>query len=753
MYYYNINSAVGFYQSYLTMLLYTNVYFQELSLIDTSYDSKDGDTSCYNNPYFSKYLGNRQIILNSKDNPTQIGPQNAGKTLLYQLQSFYNYSKDSSKQVGFLAYINKTFNLYFNNLEFKDEQKCCKAYNSYSCMDECCQYCRGAYTGNCEIKKPCEHTLSFTDKNEIFNNKDVETGLTWYEAMSGKYDDKMYAKSLTNMVYGKFDVQSTFTKYLTYFNESLDFPLDTYIKYAKMAGYILTIEGTQTEITGTDLFKNILYELYFEDGKGNKKDTTKFNITDRWEKISIKIKYDPEGGYPFGLDRPSYREGIMAYSYPETSLNPTVQKIDFFNTYCTPLVAITPSNTVDATPLKIAGDPNKDNGFYDSKNLYCEDPNADSIKSCLLPGKTPGKLDLYTQNSRKGYCFDTKTNNVSELTITKPNWTFPTPPPIPQYKCWNLKAKNVNGKEDLVIISLFIWPDNGNAYYHLNDDPLSNEKLIAGTTTMTFDSVNVDPENHEIRNCSLTFGQGETILGGNLGMNSDGSYTTFDNKIPIPSYITQQPLLPPSPNLYQWILKTSKNQIFKLRLDSQGVYTIDDQPVNVTWKNLTIILSNNPKISTGSSWSLTFGENDSIIKAIGMDGTNPINFITPFIPTLIPPQKPVSPIFNLNTTKPTWRIENRSLHCSFDYEVYINGNKVLQGKTTTTDGDWKSPTYTANGGDVLEFKAQADHRNTRWVSWTRNLEIGHDYRIYNDCSCYYSGDPCINIKKNGEPGY
>ena len=107
------------------------------------------------------------------------------------------------------------------------------------------------------------------------------------------------------------------------------------------------------------------------------------------------------------------------------------------------------------------------------------------------------------------------------------------------------------------------------------------------------------------------------------------------------------------------------------------------------------------------------------------------------------PNSTLIPSSNLNIIHPTWKIENKSATCAFDYQVYINGNMVLNDHVKLET--WTSQTYTANGGDLLEFKASGRSSGGRWNTWSKRLEMGKNYTIYNDCSCFFSGDPCINI--------
>ena len=778
-YYKNVASAVAFFPAYLTMLAYEITFFQEYSLVKTN--DILIEKKYYPNPYLSYAIGEYQNILS--DNPMQ----QTGKNLLGSFQQYFKYPEAGKLRTGYLEYVFTMFKLYFDSLDVKETTNgCCTDVERWNLI-KCCKF----YDIHIGCKAiDCLKYKVLTDTSGVIESR-VEPGTnkTLYDALSAKNNDKYYAKEVTIPESEKSKMQQIIFNFLTYFNEALSFPYDTFIKYQKISGYRLYNPNTGEDITHIDLFNNMAFELFF--GADGNNFTNKCTKEYSWERIPIKQDLDPEGGYPFGTDRPSYKKGVTAALHPEnyTFNNTLIDDIENFNNYCTSIVQIDRGSIVNASPLKLPDDPNTSSGFYDLTNLYCEDPEADCIKSSLLPGRSPGDKDNnIIPNTRKGYCFNNVTKKASNLISTN------TPPASRYYKCWNFYFNGVldvlvrepnEGPYPYRFISGLIskWEESGSYIQIVGGNPVHNgrikfdsdQNIIFGdgdyvvidkiipylsrlpvhaatdyykTWTLTSDNQNIllldfggnwfingipihnkgwgtfllyDNSN------SFLFGPDETIISGTL--NSNKLMNT-----PITNDVIKLPVPPGTGGNKLWKLYLPTGNISRLELKYGNKYYFDDKLLsNIFTTNLTLNFSTTD--SPESDSYVEFGKDEAIIS--GSIKNQDI--------TLLPmkPNSTLIPSSNLNIIHPTWKIENKSATCAFDYQVYINGNMVLNDHVKLET--WTSQTYTANGGDLLEFKASGRSSGGRWNTWSKRLEMGKNYTIYNDCSCFFSGDPCINI--------
>jgi hypothetical protein len=595
-----------FYNSYIYIMNYSIVYYQELAMYDPkpiNINNKD----VYHNPWISTSIGTMD----------QLGGPQSG--LLGLLQAFCTGNNVIS---GFYNYIINTFQAYYYCIAVEDKDNGCCQDSPYKCK---CVYFY-------KHDEYCDAWKDIVDTSTVLNKTYKDTGKTWYNYISEEYNDPYYSqRQRAEWVYpGKCDqkynpnhdkipltYQDFYTKYMVYYNVNLNYPFETYLDYMKMAGLRILSTTTGANITADDLFNNLLYDLF---NKKDKDGNTRFPITKSLTKIDTRISYDPSGGYPFGYEnnRPSYAEALAAYNNGNADLNPNVEKINSFNTYCTPLVSITPkASSVNAAAFfNIAGDSESPcsffiqggptcpyNGYYQwtlndgvktdilkldshgimfmndieltsnysgwgqrdngviflyknfgigmdynilfsgnniiwginawnnenpglintpitpdlyTYNYYCEDPKADSIKSCLLPGIIPGFNNQATNNSRKTFCLNSQTKTPSNLCKATPDYK-PSVPAPGKFKYWKIMIKN------MLILKL----DENNIYYY-NDTPINDISWNNSTMIFAEDLY------------YFTFGINESIISGVAG-----PYGSFPTPVNPENYIDT--VTPPEP--------------------------------------------------------------------------------------------------------------------------------------------------------------------------------------------------------------
>jgi len=468
-------------------------------------------------------IGNPDTITQTIDNPQKIQRQ-PQDTLLGKLQSYFNYKEDPEFTDGYLGYIYKICDLYINSIIDTDvKKKCCDLpdwfHMSREIFNECCidknsdvaiRTCRpGGWA-------PCQKWIIFKDTSGIFLKEYKDTKKTWYSFMQEKHNDKNYLSEL--VISCDDDSQKHITllpyykKYLMYFYESLQFPFQVFLKFSKQAGYILS-KDDGTPVTEEDLVNNLIVK--------NKK-LASYGNTDKIIKINQKL--DPGGGYPFGPDSPSYREGIMATLAPQSPISPPsgefnledIKKINYFNTFSSPLVPITPNQNIDPkdlAPFINGGDPNS--VYYTESNIKCSDPYADSIKSSLLPGASPGIDGEINPNSRAAYCYNSKNKNPSKLIKYGSN-NLPKPPvPPSSIKSWYLFDKYNNQ----YVLSL--TKDNT---YNTTVGDIKRRSII----TINGDTVSYSSYNNF--SGSVSFGSNEQIIMGYIeGPGTPNGFVDFTN--------------------------------------------------------------------------------------------------------------------------------------------------------------------------------------------------------------------------------
>jgi len=183
--------------------------------------------------------------------------------------------------------------------------------------------------------------------------------------------------------------------YMRLFNEYLNFPFNSLLKLRKTAGF------DDGNIKGKELFDKICYEILEE----NDLDPTDYLNPP----IDFPDIYDRSGGYPFGQDKPSYREAIEKFLDPDTPINGTeIQDAFDFGSYCTPIISVTPGTQFDSSIFNVPGQEEL------SDKSTCPATSI-GVMSCLKAGISPGVVDSSLSNSRIAFCIDKK-NQTKDLT-------------------------------------------------------------------------------------------------------------------------------------------------------------------------------------------------------------------------------------------------------------------------------------------------------------------------------------------------
>ena len=671
-----LSYMVNGYPLYIYIIIYTISYYQELALLDTSTDTQGGP---YSNPYVSSNISKMYSTLNS-------------------LLSFPQTNK------GFMTYIMNTFKCYYNQLTFNTHDNgCCNPSDRNTPLSCCSQW--GKYNV-CTGTWQCDKWTTLDDGFSTLNTVDPKSKRNWYQLISEKYNDNYYSASVLVSIQQNTkgdmkqpspgDAQSNMTKYLAYFNEYLNFPFDTYLNFAKMAGYTPQTSingGPSTPSTSTDLFTYMLTILYADN---------RVPITKPLPKISISFPstQDASKGYPFGLDKPSYAEAYSAVQNFNPS--PTLEDIDHYNTYGTPAYSIEPGASFNATMFNIPGDVKY--GSYSTGTWICADGLADNIRSALLPGASPGlpganpgKTDSATPNSRQTYCINTKTGKLSNLIPYNPNQNYgPSFPPAGKLaRVWEINANNQLYRLQAI-----------NGHIGMNDGPFTNWNNSGGSSTWNF-SLSDGTTGH------LVFDSNSYITDGYISLfqptttpgqsTTPGPYTTPKgtarpwSTTPVPTttyspsksgsitnFITNSP--PPityyDANMPVAAAGTNKLWIFtlggtsyNLTLDSTGAYYLNNNKLsNLQNWNLTIV-------STGT-FSGIFGYNESLIfYNVGNNYSyTPVNYttVTLFNPTNVPilvgpPSKPPAGSNKLWKTS----VMNGQNKLPLTFSMDSNGNFML----------------------------------------------------------------------------
>jgi hypothetical protein len=208
-----------------------------------------------------------------------------------------------------------------------------------------------------------------------------------------------------------------------------------------------------------------------------------------------EIEYDPEGGYPFGISAPSYKKGVDAYLNPKSYDN--IEQTNNFKTYCSPDIIIDNSSLNNSTCLNFKPSINKfDASIFNNiegqdkiynENMICEDLYADTVKSCLKPGVSPGNIDKAIPNSRYTYCYNSKTGKTSQLLNTNSNLTCDNSETLYDLSKYISMGKKINPFSVLSLENFNLSSiDNENVYNIGSKITLKNNENILKMKTTIF---------------------------------------------------------------------------------------------------------------------------------------------------------------------------------------------------------------------------------------------------------------------------
>ena len=400
---YGIGPAITFLPQYLIIISYTMAYYHELALLDETFPDPTLPSydQGYYNPWMSPTIGLPISLYSGPIGKGQFKTQavsQASGTLLGSLQQIC---------AQFQSYIDTTFELYFNGLIVTTPQGrdngCCPD-SAMKCCSQSCEYC----PPNCT---PCsswtiwriQDTTNSASVQIIPNDITVPNNAgDWYGAMRTKYPNYTFYSTDTHEVKvdNTWNDGTALVVYMNCFREFLNFPYNHLIDYCKIAGY-----NVPSNITGDQLYYNTLNRLFPKKGYTNPQTygipvSIPFDLSN-----STTFSYDLSGGYPFGLKAPSYRQAIQKYITPDQVVLPDssslLQDTLEFNTYCSPIINITPVQFFDATMFNIKGD----DASTPWGNAACDIGNTGAV-SCVKAGYSPGDSSNIIPSSRTAFCVD-----------------------------------------------------------------------------------------------------------------------------------------------------------------------------------------------------------------------------------------------------------------------------------------------------------------------------------------------------------
>jgi hypothetical protein len=401
--------CIGFLPQFIIIMTYTVTYYHELALLDERILSYQ---TGYENPWISDVIGDTTCLyIVGQGWNDQASSQNT-TNLLGKLQDICK---------SFQIYINTTFEVYFNGLTVTTgtwDNGCCDSPFS------CCLNFDGKCGERC-VKYPAWGITDSANsgKNQVIPNDTTAPNNTkdWYGAMRTKYPSYYfyYPESLYNRYTDGMNDGIALVIYMNCFREFLNFPYKHFLDYCKMAGYTVP-----ANITSDQLYYNTLNKLLPQKGYSPANlgipPSIPFDLTN-----TRTYNMDLSGGYPFGLDSPSYREGIQKWLTPNeivlSDSSSLLQDTYKFNTYCSPIRHVTPGELYDATEFNIEGD---DASRPWDKAACRWSPESSShtvgMVSCLKGGLFPGTSNNIIPNSRTAFCVDISGSGSTYKAIASP---------------------------------------------------------------------------------------------------------------------------------------------------------------------------------------------------------------------------------------------------------------------------------------------------------------------------------------------
>ena len=354
----NTSCAIQLFKAFITIMNLEIGYFQELSLIDTTFEPITKD---YINPWKSTIIGDTK----------RIGKLQLSSSLIGRLQQ---YCQDLFDMLRFML------KNYYNNLYWRMN---CNQKDYYAGPDDIIW--TDKTWGSCAGRTV---TYFMQDRNKVIEQPQ------WINDLEIK--EKQVLLGNSDVV--KFTKASENLKYI-YINKFLFFLADPFKQLANLK-----------KIAGIKWLRNEKY--YYDINEENNLSNYFYDAASSYYEIQYNTptEYTEDGGFPYGLDSDSYKNAI-------TNMSQTIEQSYLLKTYPSPIIEFNMKNACSDLTAKI--DATIFNGpFSDKKyseNMICD---GDVYLSSLLPEKSPGnsKTDLPTNKSRIAYCLslDNKTYPLSE---------------------------------------------------------------------------------------------------------------------------------------------------------------------------------------------------------------------------------------------------------------------------------------------------------------------------------------------------
>ena len=348
--YYKTNTlcATQLFKAFITIINLEIGYFQELSLIDTTFEPVSEN---YINPWKSTYIGDVK----------RIGKFQLTSSLLGRLQQ---YCKD------LFEIIRNMIKMYYSNLYWKLH---CNEKNYYAGPDD--ETWADKSWISCAGRTK---TYYMQDRNKVI----LETN--WIEDLEIK-ENQVKLGTSEEVKFIKADEN---LKYI-YINKFLFFLNDPYQQLQtikKIAG----IKWVENEKNYLDIDETTNLPNYFYDAASSAYEINFRNQTE----------YNEDGGFPFGTSSISYKKALL-------DMENTEENAFAIKTYPSPTIEFNMRKACSDLSPVIDGSIFDDNSSYAkyNQNMTCD---GDFYLSSLLPGKSPGntKTDNFIDKTRIAYCLD-----------------------------------------------------------------------------------------------------------------------------------------------------------------------------------------------------------------------------------------------------------------------------------------------------------------------------------------------------------
>jgi len=383
-------ATIQFLKPFLVIIGYLITYYHEISMLDLSVVGTG-----FKNPWMSLKIGTPSSLYQASSGGwlTSAQGQPVG-SLLGDLQVVCN---------KYQTFIEKSFMTYWTQLQVGNQDNGCCGSN---------QYYPDCWFTSCNNNLNWNIT-DMSGQGAVATITRGDNGTPdWYGLMRTKYnwagpyqpgtsDWHAYDSNYTT------DGLRIRLMYMRFFNEYLNYPCDTLVALRKMAGY------DDGNLQGSDLLNNILYDCCMNPPQPNPAGSVPQDPTIGGylpPKVPFgQNNFSLSGGYPFGLNGPSYRSAILknlnlTQAVPNYApvIGPTDQDDTYaFGSYCTPMVSLTPNQAFDARLFNIDGDANASTPWV---NALCSDPATIGAISCAKAVVSPGTTGTPNANSRDAFC-------------------------------------------------------------------------------------------------------------------------------------------------------------------------------------------------------------------------------------------------------------------------------------------------------------------------------------------------------------